>query len=249
MDGELVHIRVWGDFACFTRPEMKVERVSYPLVTPSAARGILEAIFWKPEMYYVIDSVRVIKKGKWTSIRRNEVTKQISLTKAKSAMQGNGEVPLIAAGGGAADATQRNMLALQDVEYIISAKIALSKIGKAASQTINKYQAELARRVKSGKCFHRPSFGVREFSCEFALVEDSAEIPETVDWNEDLGLMLFDLFDVEERSHGFAFTENGKTIGKLSNPAASFFIARVENGLLDCNPERIAIHKAFGGER
>ncbi|MFV0389058.1 MAG: CRISPR-associated protein Cas5 [Pyrinomonadaceae bacterium] len=66
MDEDLVHIRVWGDFACFTRPEMKVERVSYPLVTPSAARGILEAIFWKPEMYYVIVSFRVIKKGKWT---------------------------------------------------------------------------------------------------------------------------------------------------------------------------------------
>ncbi len=115
MKENLINIRVWGDFACFTRPEMKVERVSYPLMTPSAARGILEAIFWKPEMFYLIDAIRVVKKGVWSSFRRNEVTKRISLQQAKSAMQGTGEISTVEAGGGAQDATQRYMLALRDV--------------------------------------------------------------------------------------------------------------------------------------
>ncbi|MCV4783531.1 CRISPR-associated protein Cas5, partial [Escherichia coli] len=73
MNDNLVRIRVWGDFACFTRPEMKVERVSYPIMTPSAARGVLEAIFWKPEMYYIIDSITAIRRGKWTAFKRNEL--------------------------------------------------------------------------------------------------------------------------------------------------------------------------------
>src|ERR1700676_4494922 len=108
----LISVRVWGDFACFTRPEMKVERVSYRVPTPSAARGILEAIFWEPQMYYLIDSIGVVKRGKWFSFRRNEVSKVISLAPARSWMTGNKAFEPIEAGGGAADAAQRNMLAL-----------------------------------------------------------------------------------------------------------------------------------------
>ena len=80
MKPNLITLRVWGDFACFTRPEMKVERVSYPVMTPSAARGILEAVFWEPQMFYLIDSIRIVKRGRWVSFRRNEVTKVISST-------------------------------------------------------------------------------------------------------------------------------------------------------------------------
>src|SRR5947209_19966263 len=111
----MVSVRVWGEFACFTRPEMKVERVSYPVPTPSAARGLLEAIFWEPEMYYVIDSLGVVKRGKWFSFRRNEVQKVISLDAARAWMAGKRAFEPIEAGGGAADAAQRNMLALAGV--------------------------------------------------------------------------------------------------------------------------------------
>ena len=114
----LVTIRVWGDYACFTRPEMKVERVSYPICTPSAARGILEAIYWEPQMYYVIDTISVIKKGRWFNFRRNEVTSVISLKEAQSWMAGKTPIKYISAGGGAPDAAQRNMLGLADVEYL-----------------------------------------------------------------------------------------------------------------------------------
>lgn len=167
MTQNLFSVRVWGDYACFTRCELKIERVSYPIMTPSAARGILEAIFWKPQMFYLIDSIRVVKKGVWTSFRRNEITKRISLSQAKSAMSGTGEISTIKAGGGAEDATQRNMLALQDVEYIITAEVCLSDLGKHQSQVLPKYKEEIERRVRAGKCFHRPSLGVREFTADF----------------------------------------------------------------------------------
>ncbi len=108
-NSNLITLRVWGDFACFTRPEMKVERVSYPVMTPSAARGILEAVFWEPQMYYLIDSIRVVKRGQWISIRRNEVTRVISLDSAKTWMHSPEKTSPIQAGGGAEDGTQRNM--------------------------------------------------------------------------------------------------------------------------------------------
>lgn len=262
MNENKVSIRVWGDYACFTRPEMKVERVSYPVMTPSAARGILEAIFWKPEMYYLIDSIRVVKKGIWTSFRRNEVIKRISLNQAKSAMHGRGEISLISAGGGAADATQRNMLALRDVEYIITAEIRLSKLGEHCNQNRQKYLDEFNRRARAGKCFHRPSLGVREFAADFALVEDLNEFSPEMNWTEDLGLMLYDVFSYEERAVGFRFLgdehyadgyvpmirpegekKNVKPVtdGHLAAPSASFFRAQIKDSVMDCHPERVTV--------
>ncbi len=270
MNQNLINIRVWGDYACYTRPEMKVERVSYPLMTPSAARGILEAIFWKPQMFYLIDSIKVIKKGIWTSFRRNEVTKRISLSQAKSAMAGTGEISTIKAGGGAEDATQRNMLALKGVEYIIAAEIVLSELGKRSNQVLPKYKEEIERRVRTGKCFHRPSLGVREFSADFDWVENPTDFsPETV-WNESLGLMLYDVFSHQERAVGFRFLDGedyadnqvplfatempkkkkGKplTDGILVKPAASFFRAEIKENMMDCHPNRIEIFQKKGGE-
>lgn len=269
MNQNLVNVRVWGDYACFTRPEMKVERVSYPLMTPSAARGILEAIFWKPEMFYIIDSIRVVRKGIWTAFRRNEVTKRISLNQAKSAMNGAGEISLIKAGGGAEDATQRNMLALQNVEYVITAEINLSGIGKRSNQMLPKYKEELMRRAKSGKCFHRPSLGMREFSCDFDWIEKIDEFSPEPDWTENFGLMLYDVFSYSERAAGFAFldgedyadqttplfaTEKPKkknekilTDGVMVKPYASFFRAEIRNGVMDCYPDRVKIFEKKGG--
>ena len=151
-------------------------------------------------------------------------------------------------GGGAADATQRNMLALQDVEYIITAEVALSELGKHSNQVLPKYKEEIERRVRSGKCFHRPSLGVREFSADFDWVENPNDFSPETTWNEELGLMLYDVFSYKERAVGFRFLDgedyadgqvplfatetpkNKKTKpisdGILVKPSASFFRAK-----------------------
>jgi CRISPR-associated protein Cas5d len=207
----LVTLRVWGDFACFTRPEMKVERVSYPVLTPSAARGILEAVFWEPQMYYLIDSIHVVKRGHWISIRRNEVTKVISLDSAKTWMASPEKTTPIHAGGGAEDGTQRNMLALQDVEYLITAEVRLTPLAQPPRDNLGKYLREIEGRARAGKCFHRPGLGMREFAADFdwepdagaALSRRAAEINMPATINEPLGLMLYDLFDHRARAAGF----------------------------------------------
>ena len=202
-----VALRVWGDFACFTRPEMKVERVSYQVMTPSAARGILEAVFWEPEMYYLVDTIHVVKRGSWFSTRRNEVTAVISMDNVKQWMKSSGKAAPIRAGGGAEDGTQRNMLALRDVEYLITAEVRLSQLANRSSCNIAKYLAQFKRRSSSGKCFHRPCLGVREFDAFFESVDDaevafmnSHAVPIQY---EPLGLMLYDVFDYRLLEKGF----------------------------------------------
>lgn len=209
-----VTIRAWGDFACFTRPEMKVERVSYPVITPSAARGILEAIYWEPQIYYLIDSIHIIRRGRWISFRRNEVISVISMDNAKSWMNGTRKVSPMQAGGGAADGTQRNMLALQGVEYLITAEVRLTSLARQPRCNLAKYLDQIKRRASGGKCFHRPAFGVREFDTNFALEENAdtafvrrqqelgAEATPLIHY-EPLGLMLYDVFDHNQREQGF----------------------------------------------
>jgi CRISPR-associated protein Cas5d len=216
-----VTIRAWGDFACFTRPEMKVERVSYPVITPAAARGILEAIYWEPQMYYLIDNIHIIRRGRWISFRRNEVTAVISIDNAKQWMKSPETFRCILAGGGAkrpggkdGDATQRNMLALQGVEYLITAEVRLTSLARQPGCNLAKYLAQVKRRASGGKCFHRPAFGVREFDVHFALEESAADAFERrrqeldkeatplIEY-EPLGLMLYDIFDHNQRENGF----------------------------------------------
>ena len=202
-----ITLRVWGDFACFTRPEMKVERVSYPVMTPSAARGVLEAVFWEPEMYYLIDTIRVVKRGKWFSCRRNEVISVVSIDSAKQWLKSPGKVSPIQAGGGAPDGTQRNMLALEDVEYLVTAEVRLSDLADRSRCNIAKYLDQIRRRASSGKCFFRPYLGVREFAANFEFVEDaeaafSASGAEPISY-EPLGLMLYDVFDWRLFQKGF----------------------------------------------
>ena len=220
----LVTLRVWGDFACFTRPEMKVERVSYPLITPSAARGVLEAVFWEPQMLFWIDSIRVIQRGKWISVRRNEVTKVISLSDAKTWMTSPQKAKPIQAGGGAADGTQRNMLALSEVEYLITAEIRLSSLARPPKDNIGKYRDEFRRRAQSGKCHHRPGLGMREFAADFdweddpqaALLRRREELArpdnEFFPWSEDLGLMLYDVFNHDAREQGFQWMNDAEVV-------------------------------------
>jgi len=227
MKPNLITLRVWGDFACFTRPEMKVERVSYPVMTPSAARGILEAVFWEPQMFYLIDSIRVVKRGRWVSFRRNEVTKVISLDSAKTWMNAPEKTTPIRAGGGAGDGTQRNMLALQNVEYLITAEVRVTPLANRPEDKLGKYLDEIERRARSGKCFHRPGLGMREFAADFEwepdadaawerrhrevreqAIRDSLPPPEPL--SEDLGLMLYDVFDHRERAEGFRWLHPGE---------------------------------------
>lgn len=203
----LVTLRVWGDFACFTRPEMKVERVSYPVITPSAARGVLEAVFWEPEMYYLIDSIRIIKRGKWFSCRRNEVISTVGIDSVKKWMKSPEKFSPMQAGGGAPDGTQRNMLALDDVEYLVTAEVRLSELADCSRCNIAKYLEQFRRRASAGKCFFRPCLGVREFAADFDFVDDaeaafasSGAVPIPY---EPLGLMLYDVFDWRQFKAGF----------------------------------------------
>ncbi len=269
-----VTLRVWGDFACFTRPEMKVERVSYPVMTPSAGRGILEAVYWEPQMFYLIDAIRVVKRGRWISFRRNEVIKVISIDNAQTWMRAPEKTAPIQAGGGAEDATQRNMLALQDVEYLITAEIRATLLGDRPEDANAKHIGQIERRAKQGKCFHRPALGVREFAADFewvegdpeaALARRAAALGRTPgQYNEDLGLMLYDVFDPKERAHGFrwlredelaatasaakphsrgrnAASEQVRWKGELIKPQAAFFHAEVKQSKLDCHPDRVKI--------
>jgi len=272
---DLITLRVWGDFACFTRPEMKVERVSYPVMTPSAARGVLEAVFWEPQMFYLIDIIRVVKKGRWFSFRRNEVIKVISLDSARTWMREPHKTVPIQAGGGADDGTQRNMLALQDVEYLITAEVRTTPLANRVEDTLPKYLDEIERRARQGKCFHRPALGVREFAADFewvdgdpdaALARRAAELGQSPEqYNEDLGLMLYDVFDHRERAQGFRWLrgeeispplrpsrtkktpEPARWTGKLIEPQPAFFRARIEKSRLDCHPDRVQILTASTG--
>lgn len=284
MRDHLITLRAWGDFACFTRPEMKVERVSYPVMTPSAARGVLEAVFWEPQMFYLVDSIRVVKRGRWISFRRNEVIKVISLESAKTWMKEPQKTTPIQAGGGADDGTQRNMLALQDVEYLITAEVRITPLANRPEDKIGKYLDEIERRARSGKCFHRPALGVREFAADFDWEEDpDAALARRLNeagacgtpqepYSEDIGLMLYDVFDHREREPGFRWLSNTEISGLQSQPrtkpsarkgaadiprwshapikpAAAFFRARIERGKLDCHPDRVHIlNSKTGGQ-
>ncbi|MCL0065319.1 type I-C CRISPR-associated protein Cas5c [Dehalococcoidia bacterium] len=239
-----ITIRAWGDYACFTRPELKVERVSYPLCTPSAARGILEAIYWEPQMYYIIENIAVVRKGRWFTFRRNEVSRVININDAR-----HKKVNYIEGGGGAKDAAQRNMLALKDVEYLITAEVRTTRRHDASRFNIRKYLSEIQRRASKGKCCHRPALGCREFAADFDWVEDPAKIY-LAEWKEeDLGLMLYDVFDVEQRAEGFQWlaadqTKGGRKTeheGTLIEPQASFFHAKIQDARMDCHPDRIHI--------
>ncbi|HEV3022329.1 MAG TPA: type I-E CRISPR-associated protein Cas5/CasD, partial [Pirellulales bacterium] len=165
--------------------------------------------------------------------RRNEVSAVINIDSARSWMRGN-PVKFIEAGGGAADAAQRNMLALADVEYIITAEVRLTKRAMPPNDNLGKYLDEVRKRASRGKCFHRPALGCREFAADFDWIEPDAvaSIPRAPWEHEDLGLMLYDVFDHEGRESA--------TIGEPNvRPSAVFFRAEVENAVMDCHPERI----------
>lgn len=215
-------LEVWGPMACFTRPELKVERVSYDVITPSAARAVFEAIFWKPAIHWQVTKIEMLNPIKWATIRRNEVGAVASKT------------PIFIED----KRQQKNSLLLQDVRYRIWAKLEFipqwkrketknSQIDAEEADLLRKdenpgkYNAMFERRASKGQCFNQPYLGTREFSASFRLVNpEKEELSATIDESRDLGIMLYDM--------GFEKDVN--------NPPALFYRARMEKGVIIVPP-------------
>lgn len=184
-----VTIEVWGDYACFSRPEMKVERVSYDIMTPSAARGLIEAIYWHPGMRWIVDRIHVCAPIRFTNIRRNEVKDVISARNVKTVMdKRQGELYLTTP----ESIQQRAAMVLRDVRYGIEAHFEMTE--KAApGDNPGKFQDIIQRRLAKGQFYHQPCFGVREFPAHFRACTTLPSCPEELLGERDLGWMLLDL--------------------------------------------------------
>lgn len=210
--GKGVKVRVWGDLALFSRPEMKVERCSYDMMTPSAARGILEAIYWHPGMRWIVDRIYLRKPVRFTSIRRNEVKSKISANNVLSVMNG-GDKPLFISSK--EDIVQRAAVLLRDVDYVIEAHFEMTDNAGPCDNS-GKFKDIVMRRLRRGECYNMPYFGCREFPANFELFEQENVDTAYVGEEKDLGYMLYD-FD-------------------YSNPEdiqPMFFRAVLTNGILD----------------
>lgn len=183
-----IRLKVWGDYALFTRPEFKVERVSYDVITPSAARGLLEAIYWKPAIKWKIDRIHVYREPEFTNIRRNEVGSKILSSDMKRLMESKeGKISVSTSD----IIQQRASMLLKDVEYIIEAHFEMTD--KAGSEDTKEKHYNIAlRRMRKGQFFHMPCFGCREFPAHFQLMEN--EIPTSdLKGTRELGFMLYDM--------------------------------------------------------
>lgn len=210
-------LRVWGRYACFTRPEMKVERVSYDVMTPSAARGILEAVYWKPAIKYRVDRIHVLKPIRFTNIRRNEVASKIPFGNIRQAMS-DLKTPLALYAD--EDRQQRAAMVLEDVDYVIEAHFELTdKAGSEDSTDTKpeKHREIFQRRAQAGQCFHRPYLGTREFPTFFVWI-DRDDIPASeLSGEQALGFMLHDI-DFENEME------------------PRFFRAEMKNGVIEVPP-------------
>lgn len=201
-------LKVWGRNACFTRPEMKVERVSYDVMTPSAARGILEAILWKPAIQWKVTQIDVLNPIKWESVRRNEVGSVMSPRTSGIYIEDQRQ--------------QRAGLFLRDVAYTIHACFDITdKAG--VEDSVVKFQEIFLRRAEKGQCFHRPYFGCREFAAEFEVFTNGQPLPEPIPETRDLGWMLYDI--CHHNSDG-----NRSPHFCNDNCQPSFFKASLNNG-------------------
>ncbi len=237
-------LEVWGDYACFTRPEMKVERVSYDVMTPSAARAIFEAILWKPAIRWNVVKIEVLNPIKWISVRRNEVGKTVPAPTAKQ-MAGVLGTPM---GIFIEDERQQRAgLFLRDVRYRIHGyfdfippdqrkenRSALPELWADAQEqagivkmdeTAAKYAAMFERRAKKGQCFHRPYLGCREFACDFRLIDPQEEPVESINETRDLGYMLYDMDFKQD----------------INNPPPLFFRAQMERGIINTDRREVEV--------
>jgi CRISPR-associated protein Cas5d len=241
----IIHLRTWGELACFTRPEMKVERVSYPVMTPSAARGLLEAILYRPQFRWEIRRIAVKRPIRFISFRRNEVKSRLAVRNPE---------PLDAE----EDRTQRNTLALRDVEYVIEASLRLTPLANLprrkppsenepdGEDSLVKYLAMFQRRAEKGQCFAQPCFGCREFPAHFELADQTAmRVVPNHNPDADLGLMLYDVFDLD--------VTPDQQPGKVeAQSQVTLFRAALKNGVLveqgkTTLPEWSAVKAQLGG--
>lgn len=214
-----IRVEVWGKYACFSRPEMKVERVSYDVMTPSAARGILEAVYWHRGLRWHVDAIYVRNPIKFTNIRRNEVKSTISLSNVRTVMMGGKKDLFLDTH---AEIQQRAAMVLQDVRYIIEAYFTLTDRA-APSDNHGKFQDIMKRRLSRGQCYHNPYFGCREFPVSFRQFQ--GEIPpvdETLQGEKDLGWMLYDM----------DYTD-------LENIQPKFFRAVMKDGKIDTRESEV----------
>jgi len=220
LDKEIVRLKVTGNFACFTRPDLKVERMSYPCMTPSAARGILEAILWKPEFKWYVRRIIVLNDIEFTSIKRNEI-KQKQIPKDQPIV-----IDAVDNRGKPIFRTQRNSVVLKNVGYIIEASVFVDddKIDKTKDTdkpiTVMKYRKMFERRVDNGQCWRQPHFGTREFVADFSRPK---EVDKPLDITYPIGSMLYDMY----------YDKKGKPIPLY------FYEVAVQHGVLEC-PEECA---------
>lgn len=235
----MIYLRTWGDLACFTRPEMKVERVSYPVMTPSAARGLLESILYKPQFRWKIRRIAVKRPIRFLAFRRNEVKSRLSPKKPE---------PLLAD----EDRTQRNTLALRDVEYVLEASMELTALAGLprsrmrdeedfGDDTLVKYLAMFQRRAEKGQCFVQPCFGCREFPAHFELSgKESMNVSPDINRDQDLGLTLYDVFALD--------VPGDQKPGKIEKPRpqVTFYHPKLNSGVVTV-PDWKEIKAQLGG--
>ena len=211
-------LEVWGDFACFSRPELKVERWSYPCPTPSAARGVFDAVYCKPrEFRWQVTRIELINPPTYIALRRNEVADVVSTANVKKWMKGTGEpAPLLADEGN--NRQQRQTMALRDVHYRLHACI-VPWPGFERQQ--NAFDAQFRRRASQGKCVWQPYLGCREFVAFFRLVEDPSAQPPPAPYDQDVGFMVYDVFDLSQMN------------GNYASPFISVFRAVICGGVLE----------------
>jgi len=225
-------LEVWGELACFTRPEFKVERFSYPVITPSAARGIYDAIYCKPhkdpsqaEFRWQVTKIEVLSPPKYLALRRNEVKDKAPSERTITSWMEGKQAPEPIWADGTPDETgtdqkgrtQRQTMALKDVCYRLHAVI---KPWENFKNHLPAFEAQFRRRASQGKCFYQPYFGCREFPAYFELVEKTSPQANPIDLNMDIGLMLYDVFDLSKPGNS------------ESHPSISLFQAKVNAGVL-----------------
>ncbi len=208
-----IKVRVNGEYALFTRPEMKVERVSYDVPTPSAVRGILEAVYWKPAIRWIIDKIHVLNPPQFTNIRRNEVSDKVPTATAKSVMSGN-EKPLYL--DILTNRQQRAALVLKEVDYVFAAHFEIVPEKAGIDDTPEKHYNVALRRLRKGQHYHQPCLGTREFPANLELIEGETLPVSQLTGTQDLGWMLFDM--------DFSNPDDIKPI---------FFRASMINGIID----------------
>ncbi len=225
-----VKLKVWGEFAAFNRPEMKVERVSYEVMTPSAARGVLEAIYWKPEMRWVVDRIHVLAPIRFMHLKRNEIASKIPIK------GGNGVAKAMATGTGALgllvdqDRQQRAAMVLRDVSYGIAAHIEVLKASPEERAPEAKHLEMFKRRAAAGQCFHHPYLGCREFPASFALVDEFPPCPEELKGERDLGLILHDITFTSDPQGPIIESHHGARV----RAEPRFIPLLLRDGVLDC---------------